>query len=75
MQNCKKHTGNTFPKKIVLISRKKIKGKSKCVVCLTERTFISEIKKTKYDLESELEIYLQFFTDVMKKHADLLLKV
>ena len=37
-----------------------MKGKSKCAICLTERTFIHEIE---YDLESELEIYLQFFTD------------
>ena len=29
---------------------------------LTERTFIHEIEGN-YDLESELEIYLQFFTD------------
>ena len=59
-KNCKKHTGNTFPKKLVLISKNKIKGKSKCAICLTERSFIHEIE---YDLESELEIYLQFFTD------------
>ena len=59
-KNCKKHTGNMFPKKLILISKNKIKGKSKCAICLTERTFIHEIK---YDLESELEIYLQFFTD------------
>ena len=61
-KNCKKHTGNTFPKKLVLISKNKIKGKSKCAICLTERTFIYEIED-KYGLESELEIYLQFFTD------------
>ena len=59
-KNCKKHTGNTFPKKLVLISKNKIKGKSKCAIFLTESTFIHEIE---YDLESELEIYLQFFTD------------
>ena len=59
-KNCKKHTGNTFPKKLVLISKNKIKGKSKCAICLTERTFIDEIEG---DLESELEIYFQFFTD------------
>ena len=59
-KNCKKHTGNTFPKKLVLISKNKIKGKSKCAICLTERSFIDEIE---YDLESALEIYLQFFTD------------
>ena len=46
----KKHTGNTFPKKLILISKNKIKGKSKCVIFLT-------------DLESELKTYLQFFVD------------
>ena len=61
-KKCNKHTGNTFPKKIILISKNKIKGKSRCTICLTERTFIDEIED-KYDLESELEIYLQFFTD------------
>ena len=61
-KKCNKHTGNTFPKKITLISKNKIKGKSKCAICLTERIFIDEIEG-KYDLESELEIYLQFFTD------------
>ena len=61
-KKCNKHTGNTFPKKIILISKNKIKRKSRCATCLTERTFIDEIEG-KYDLESELEIYLQFFTD------------
>ena len=61
-KKCKKHTGNTFPKKLILISKNKIQGKSKSAICLTERTFIDEIED-KYDLESELEIYLQFFTD------------
>ena len=61
-KKCKKHTRNTFPKKLILISKNEIKGKSKCVICLTERTFIDEIEG-KYDLVSELEIYLQFFTD------------
>ena len=51
-KKCKKDTGNTFPKKLILISKNKIKGKSKCVICLTERTFIHEIDG-KYDLESE----------------------
>ena len=51
-KNCKKHTGNTFPKKLILISKNKIKVKSRCAICLTEKT-----------LESELEIYLQFFID------------
>ena len=59
-KKCKKHTGNTFPKKLVLISKNKIKGKSKCTICLTKRFFIDEIE---YDLESGLEIHLQFFID------------
>ena len=59
-KNCKRRTGNRFPKKVVLISKNKIKKKKIC--CLTERTFIPKIED-KYDLESELEVYLQFFTD------------
>ena len=51
-----------FQKKKVVISKNKIKAKSKCVSCLTKRTFIPEIED-KYDLESQLEIYLQFSTD------------
>ena len=57
---CKKHTGNTSPKNLVLVSKNKIKGKWKCAICLTERTFIDGAE---YDLESELEIYLQYFID------------
>ena len=49
-KNYKKHTGNTFPKKSVLISKNKIKGKSKCAICLAERIFIHEIDD-KYGLE------------------------
>ena len=59
-KKCNEHASNTFPKKIILISKNKFKGKSKCAICLTERTFIDE---TEGDLESELEIYFQFFTD------------
>ena len=52
----------TFPWKLILISKNKVKGKSKYTICLTERTFIDKIED-KYDLESELEIYLQCFVD------------
>ena len=55
-KKCNKHTSNTFPKKIILISENKIKGKSRCAICLTEI-------EGKYDVGSELAIYLQFFTD------------
>ena len=61
-KKCNKQTGNAFPKKLILISEIKIKGKPKCVSCSTEKTFIDEIKG-EYDLESALEIYFQFFTD------------
>ena len=59
-KKCNKHTSNTFPKKLILISKNQIKGKSRYAIYLTERTFIDEIK---YDLEIRLEIYLQSFTD------------
>ena len=59
-KKCKRHTSNTFPKKLFLISNNKIKGKSRCFVCLTERSFIDEVQ---YDLVIALEIHLQFFTD------------
>ena len=59
-KKCKRHTSNTFPKKLVLISNSKIKGKSRCFICLTEISFIDEVG---YDIESALEIYLQFFID------------
>ena len=49
----KKHTGNTFPKKLILILKNKIKGKSECIIRLTKRTFTDEIEG-EYDLESEL---------------------
>ena len=71
-KKCKKHTSNTFPKKIILILKNKIKGKSRCAICLTESSFIDEIQ---YDLEIALEIYLQFLTDWLHKHEDLLLEV
>ena len=61
-KNCKKHTGNPFPKNLILISKTKIKGKSKYAIYLTERTFIDKTED-KYNLKSQLEIYFQFFSD------------
>ena len=57
-KNCKKHIRNTFPKKLLLISKNKIKAKSKCAICLTTKTFIIKIED-EHDLDSELEVYLQ----------------
>ena len=59
-KKCNKHTAITFPKELVLFSKNKIKGESRCAICFTKRSFIDDIK---YDLESALEVYLQFFTD------------
>ena len=42
-----------FPKKLILIWKNKIKGKSKCAIWLIEKTFVDEIEE-KYGLESEL---------------------
>ena len=53
---CKKHTGNTFSKKIILISKNRIKGKSKCPICLTEI-------ENKFDLKSKVKVYPKFFPD------------
>ena len=61
-KSCKKHTSNTFLKSILLISKKKIKGNSKCTICFINSTFIHKTED-EYDAESELEVYLQFFTD------------
>ena len=89
---CKKPTNNKSitPKQVVgkIIAQKstcvvwgpvfvgnKIKEKSKCAICFTGRTFIDEIED-KFDLESELEVYLQFFTGwCYKENEDLLREV
>ena len=42
-KKCSKDTANTFPKKLVLISKNETKGKSRCAICLTERSFIYEV--------------------------------
>ena len=43
-KKCKKHTINIFPKKLILISKNKIEGKSRCAICLNKRNFIDEIE-------------------------------
>ena len=58
-KKCNKHKANTFPKKMFLISKNKIKGKCRCAICLSKKIFIDNIE---YDLESALEIYIHFFT-------------
>ena len=48
-----------FPKKLVLISKNKIKEKSKCAICLAEKSFIHEITGDEYGLKNELKIFSQ----------------
>ena len=36
---CKKFTDNACPKKLVIITNKKIKGKSRCADCMAIRSF------------------------------------
>ena len=65
MLKLQKHAVKTSPKALVLVSKNKIKRKSKCAICFIEKTFIDEIED-KYDLESELEIedkLFKLFTD------------
>ena len=66
-KNCRKHTECKHPKKLVLISDKKAKAKSKCAECFTDRTFFDETNND-YDLE-QLEKNFFFFTDVFYKRT------
>ena len=65
-KNCKKHTDRTHPKKLVLISDKKAKAKSKCAKFLIDRTFFDKINDA-YDLEQLVKHFL--FTDVFYKRT------
>ena len=69
VKNIKVTKKKKSPPKKILVSKNKIKGRSKCAVSLTKRTCIDEIEG---DLEIGLEIYLHFFTDWYYKHEYLL---
>ena len=66
-----KHTGKTFPKKLVLILKNKIKKKSECALCLTKTTFIDKIED-KYGPRDEPEIYWQFSADSCYQRCSLM---
>ena len=40
---CKKHTGNICPKKLFIMTSKKIKGKSRCADCIANKSFFDKI--------------------------------
>ena len=76
----KKHTYNACPKTLVLISKNKIKGKSKCAIFLTEKTFIHKglLFKLKTNMVQKVNqkfIFSFLLTDVIKEQEDLLRKV
>ena len=52
-QKYKKYNGDTFPKKLVVTSKNKIRRKAKCFDSLNEKSFIDKIGD--YDLDNELE--------------------
>ena len=53
----KKHTDNTCPKELIMMTNKEIKGKSRCADCMANKSFSDKIKH-----KSELEIIAsQFF--------------
>ena len=57
--NCKKHTHNICPKKLVMMANKKLKGKSRCTDCKAIQSFFDKIKHKR-----ELEIFVsQFLID------------
>ena len=60
MKTVKNTQVTRFQKKLVLISKNKIKGKSKYTICLTDI-------ENKYDLKSKVKVYPKFFTDVCYK--------
>ena len=74
-KNCKKHTGNTFPKELVPISKNIIKEKSKCAICLSERTFIQKIEKNMIEKVKQKFVFSFLLTDDIKENGDLLRKV
>ena len=41
---CEKHTDNVCPKKLIMMTNVKVKGISRCVNCLTSKTFVPKIK-------------------------------
>ena len=59
-KNWKKCTDCKYPKKLILISDKKAKTKSKCVECLTDRMFSDKINE-EYDLEQLVKHFFLYW--------------
>ena len=54
---CKKHNDNACPKKLVMLTNKKFKGKSRCADCMAIGLFFDEIND-KYELETTVSQFL-----------------
>ena len=55
----KKHTDDIFSKKLIMMTNKKIKEKSRCAICMADKSFYDKIKQ-----KSKLEIIVsQFLID------------
>ena len=53
---CKKYTDNICPRKLVILTNKKLKGKSRCANCMANKSFSDRIKH-----KSELEVFVSQF--------------
>ena len=53
---CKKHTDNVYPKNLVMMTNKVIKGTSKCADCMAIKSFSDKLKH-----KSQLEIFVSIF--------------
>ena len=53
---CKKYTDNICPKKLVIMTNEKLKGKSRCANCMANKSFSDRIKH-----KSELKMFLSQF--------------
>ena len=42
--DCKKHTDNICPKKLIMITNKEVKGKSRFTDCMANKSFSNNIK-------------------------------
>ena len=56
---CKKYTDNACPEKLVMITNKEIKGKSRCASCMAIRSFFDKVEN-KYGLQT---VAFQFLID------------
>ena len=70
---CKKHTDNIWPKKLIIMTNKEIKEKSRCADCMANKSFSDKTKR-----KSELRLLCLIFQKTEPyetDHENLLCKV